>query len=242
MAPFIQPLDSFCCGLQLDWGIKVILFFNICTSIFYIVTTVLNIVFDLDVFNNNTSVSMQTLNCGFALASIPFIIAGISGLKFEIEVHLRLYLYYLQTSFVFDTFCVGANFLKSACKTLPAFLAQEGGSFACGTVRSMALVTMLGMMVISGYCVFVVWSRCEEMALCGSEPAFDTLISETRLAEKAKHQNHEFKTGLFGTGGRVHAPLPVVPGSLESPPFAGSAPIFGGRYHEMNYPPPVQCH
>lgn len=216
---FIQPLDTFCCGLQLDWGIKLILLFNACTSIFYIVTTVLNIVFDVAVLNGDVSASVQTFNCAFALASIPFIIAGISGLKYEIEVHLRLYLYYLQFSFVVDTLCIGANLLKSACKTLPAFLKNEGGSFACGTMRATAIVTMLGMVVMSAYCVFIVWSRCEELALCGSEPAFDTLISEARLAEKAKHKNHQHRTGLFGTGPRLHAPYPLVPGSLESPRF-----------------------
>merc|ERR1719162_574382 len=120
---------------------------------------------------------------------------------------------------------------------LPSFLVNEGGAFACGTMRIFGMVFMALLFAFALYGVFVVWSRCEELQDSGSEPSFDSLIGAVRRNAQEAVFNH--KSGLFGTGQMLpgHG-FPIMYGSLASPSIGGGGRIFGGRTHCTEFPPP----
>jgi len=234
---FIQPLDGCCCGAHLDFGIKIILMLHALSSFFYIYTCLFNIVLEKPTFGANVTLYTQTFNCAWALASIPFIASGLSGVRNHVETHLRVYLYWLMLTVAFDLVLTGIYLAQTLCVKLPSFLVNEGGAFACGTMRIFGITFIVMLFSFALYAVFVVWSRCEELQESGSEPSFDFLIGETRAAQKRAIYEH--KSGLFGTGPCLptHG-MPIMYGSLASPAIGGGAPIFNGRNHCTEYPPP----
>jgi len=203
-------------------------------SFFYMATAFCNIVLDRPTFGYHVSLATQAFNCGFALAGLPFIAAGLSGVKYEIEVHLRIYLYWLLLCFILELACMGALLAQSSCSKLPGFLMDYGGSFACGAMRIGEMTCVLMCVILMGYAGFVIWSRCEELQLGGSDVNFDSLLGQAHFAQlHAAYEN----AGLFGTGTTLSSPSPAVYGSLASPGFGGSAKIFGGTHHDCSYPP-----
>lgn len=231
----MRPLNQCCCGLSLDAGIKIILTLHCVNTAFYIITTISNIVFEVPTFGANINFMTQTFNCGWALASIPFIAFGFSGVKFRHEVHLRLYCYWLMLSFLLDTVSFSVMLLRSVCQKLPEFLVEHGGSFACGAMRFTAIFFMVCHLSCWGYAIYVCWSRCEELELGGCDVSLEDLLGAARMREK--NAMDMYGDGLFGTGARATVSHPVIYGSLATPAFAGSARIFGGKHHETDYPP-----
>jgi len=232
---FIQPLDS-CCGAALDFGIKLIILFHSITCFFYVYTCISNIVLERPTVGYHASEMTQTFNCAWALATVPFIISGISGVRYHVEPHLRVYLLWLITTVCLDFVLTGIYISKTACQKMPSFLASEGGAFACGGMRVFSIVFMAMLFCFAFYAVFVVWSRCEELKEAGCEPAFDTLISEAKARNKASVFDH--RSGLFGTGTLLTAGNPIAYGSAGSMGIGGGGRIFQGRHHETNFPPP----
>jgi len=238
---FIQPLDSCCCGLHLDFGIKIILMLHALSSFFFIYTCMFNIVLEEPTFGNKVTMYTQTFNCAWALATIPFIASGISGVRNHVEIHLRIYLYWLMTSVGFDLVLTGLYLAKTMCAKLPSFLVEEGGAFACGTMRIFGIVFMAMIFSFAIYAIFVVWSRCEELQDSGSEPSFDSLIGETNA--RKKRAVYEHKSGLFGVGPVLPAHgFPIMYGSLASPGIGGGGKIFQGTRHITDFPPPHEPH
>lgn len=238
---FIQPLDSCCCGLHLDVGIKIILLCHSFSSFFYIYTCMFNVVLERPTIGHNVTLYTQTFNCAWALASIPFIASGFSGVRNHVEIHLRVYLYWLIFSVGADLILTGIYLAKTLCVKLPSFLVSEGGAFACGTMRMFGIVFIATLFSFAIYAIFAVWSRCEEFQDSGSEPSFDFLIGETRAKQQRAVFQH--KSGLFGTG--VSLPthgFPIMYGSLASPGIGGAGKIFQGRTHCTDFPPPHEPH
>jgi len=238
---FIQPLDSCCCGLHLDLGVKVILMLHSLSSFFYIYTCMSNIVLERPTFGNKVTFYTQTFNCAWALATIPFIASGISGVRNHVETHLRIYLYWLIVTVVMDLLLTGLYLAKTMCAKLPSFLTDEGGAFACGSMRLFGIAFIGFLFGFALYAIFVVWSRCEELQDSGSEPSFDQLIGETRA--KKRRAIFEHKSGLFGTGLSLpqHG-TPIMYGSLASPGIGGAGSIFQGTTHITEFPPPHAPH
>mmetsp|Transcript_88652 Transcript_88652/g.180732 ORF Transcript_88652/g.180732 Transcript_88652/m.180732 type:complete len:86 (-) Transcript_88652:3-260(-) len=75
----IRPANAFCCGCALDLGARIILVIHTVASFFYMATAFCNIVLDRPTFGYHVSLATQAFNCGFALAGLPFIAAGLSG-------------------------------------------------------------------------------------------------------------------------------------------------------------------
>jgi len=238
---FLQPLDSCCCGLHLDFGVKIILMLHSISSFFYIYTCIFNIVLEHPTYGAGVTLYTQTFNCAWALATIPFIASGLSGVRNHVEIHLRVYLYWLMTTVIFDLAMTGIYLYQNLCMKLPSFLVNEGGAFACGTMRIFGMVFMALLFAFALYGVFVVWSRCEELQDSGSEPSFDSLIGAT--AAMKKRAVFEHKSGLFGTGAILPATgIPIMYGSFASPGIGGAGRIFQGREHCTEFPPPHQPH
>jgi len=231
----MQPVNSCCCGFALDTGIKMILGIHAALSVFYMGTASANIVFDTPTLGSGVSYATQIFNCGFSLAGVPFIVLGISGVKYGNETHLRLYLNWLIFSLGLDTLFVAAMVVQNTCAKLPGFLTARGGSFACGVSRIGSVVFVVLCLGIAFYLVFCVWSLCEDLKTIRSDRNFNVLIEEALAEEESRIA--KIKGGLFGVGPAARAQYPLVYGAIDTPGIAGSVPIFGGTSHACEYPP-----
>jgi len=220
-----HPLDTCCCGCSLDLGVRIILLGHSLACTFYIITAVLNIIVDKPTLGYHVAFATQTFNCGYALASIPFIGAGISGVNFANEVHLRIYFYWFTLTAILDILFLSIGLAQNSCSKLPAVLASSGGSFTCGAMRIGSIVLLIITLFFLGYAAFVIFSRCNEIEHAGSAHSFDALLSQAQIRNMNAVFQH--KSGLFGTGTRSTEAFPVAYGSLATPPFAGGVPIFG---------------
>lgn len=230
-----QRLTSFCCGCGLATGVKLTLVVHTAICAFYIVTTVLNLILDIHSFGHSATFTTQTFNCGFSLATLPFIASGVSGLLYRNEVHMQVYLAWLTFNFVFDFVCICIVFWRNACVNVGEIFVATGGAFMCGIIRLDYIAIALSIICIMAYIVYAVWSFADELQHANSDDCFDGLIKDAAAADARKTKH--YSTNLFGTG-RVGYPIvPVVYGSLASPGVFGSVPIFEGTHHETSYPP-----
>jgi len=213
----------------LDSGIKVILLLHSLQCVFYTMMVFLHSYFGVQALGHNIPFWTEVYNAAFALASMPFICCGISGVKYHIELHLRLYLICLAVTCFLDIIFAGIIIFRDVCTNLPAFFSASGsGAFMCGVVRVQSIVLLALLLIFSGYAVFAVWSRCEELRYGLSEESFDGLVAARQYEEYRKLNKLRF--GIFGTGPAISAGEPVLYGSAASPLVGGSAPIFGVRH------------
>mmetsp|Transcript_113656 Transcript_113656/g.321369 ORF Transcript_113656/g.321369 Transcript_113656/m.321369 type:complete len:245 (+) Transcript_113656:121-855(+) len=231
----IRPMLTFCCGMPLSAGVKLILVLHTASSFFYMATTLSNIVFEHPTLGRHLSPAIQSFNCGFAIASLPFIVAGVSGVRYHIEIHLRIYWLWLLFTYALDVGSVTVLLSRQSCAKLPSILTSPdggGGSFACGIMRIGAIAFVVMSLVFAGYVLFAVWSYCEELKLHIADSSFDTLALKMGVGQPVA-------AGLFGTGASATTqPIPDVYGSIASQVVGGSVPLFGGSFHDCRYPPP----
>ena len=88
-------------------------------------------------------------------------------------------------------------------------------------------------MLIHAYCIYVVWSMCEDIKTGGAGNLGD-------LLEAKKFNSNYLDTFLQGgnrsVGGYPSTDAAVNYGSLAEVGMGESDPIFGGQYHETEYP------
>jgi len=234
----LKPLDQFCCGCPLWFGVALVLFFNFLESMVYITAAITNVILRMPMsFGQGIDLNVTAFNTAYALVSLPFILAGYWGVKYEKEVHLRLYFYFQSFTWIMDSvFLVIAFFLRDSCKAIPDVLKQSGNAFACGTMRLGVLIFFTVCMVCELYGAYAVWSLCEELEIKNSTQDFDELLRSSAKARRQKEQG--LGSGLFGTAfAGSHQMYPVFYGSLATPAVGGATRIFGGKHHEMDYPP-----
>ncbi|CAK0906262.1 unnamed protein product [Prorocentrum cordatum] len=224
----VQPLSSFCCGCPLEMGVRITLTLHLLSCLFYMATCWLNVVVEAPTLGSDVAMGTQAFNCGFALASLPFVVSGFSGVFYEIEVHLRVYLYWLILTVSMDSVLYAYVLCQNSCAKIPVFLEDVGGAFSCGFMRMAGTLMLASWLVLMGYNAFTVWSLCEELQEAGCERGFTDLAKHAVPDERAMALQH--KGGLFGTGPALLQPArPVVYGSLSSQLYGGSVPIFGGE-------------
>mmetsp|Transcript_73126 Transcript_73126/g.136691 ORF Transcript_73126/g.136691 Transcript_73126/m.136691 type:complete len:258 (+) Transcript_73126:111-884(+) len=229
----LEPLRVFCCGFSLDTGIKVILFLNSLQVMGYTMMGFLHNFAGVEAFGHAISFWTEVYNSAFALATVPFIICGISGVKYHNELHLRLYLYWLMLTCFLDFIFASILIMRDICTDMPSFFTSAGGAFVCGVARIQSIALMALMLIFCGYAIFTVWSRCEELRSELSEENFDDLLAAKRLAEQRKLNKLRF--GIYGTGPASEPGQPVIYGSVAAPIVGGSVPIFGLRHDTKDF-------
>merc|ERR1719230_2276963 len=119
----VRPLNQFCCGCSLTFGVKLILACNLVQNVFYIATATSNIIFRVPTFGFGVNLATQTFNAAFCLLGLPFIFCAIWGVTHRLESHVRLYLFYQCISFALDmAYVVVFLVLQDACTALPTVL------------------------------------------------------------------------------------------------------------------------
>ncbi|CAK0906264.1 unnamed protein product [Prorocentrum cordatum] len=159
----VQPLSSFCCGCPLEMGVRITLTLHLLSCLFYMATCWLNVVVEAPTLGSDVAMGTQAFNCGFALASLPFVVSGFSGVFYEIEVHLRVYLYWLILTVSMDSVLYAYVLCQNSCAKIPVFLEDVGGAFSCGFMRMAGTLMLASWLVLMGYNAFTVWSLCEEL-------------------------------------------------------------------------------
>lgn len=203
----------------------------------YIATAVLNVILRVPTIAHNIDLNVTAFNTAYALFSLPFILAGYWGVKYEKEVHMRVYFYFNAFTWVMDTFFLAlAFFVRDSCKSIPDVLKTSGNAFACGTMRVMVLTFFSTMMIAELYGVYLVWSYSDFLEEKNSSMDFDELLRANAVAKKKKAEG--LGSGLFGTAfAGSYETYPVLYGSLATQAVGGATRIFGGTRHEMDYPP-----
>jgi len=232
----LTPMDSFCCGCSLDSGIRAILTYYTVQAVLYILIVIFSVVLDVNVWFSDLPAATQVMRAAMALASAPFIAAGWSGVTYKIETHLRIFMAWLLASVILDSAIMIVSVFSTGCSALSGFNGA-GGAYACGALQAFNW-TYTGLWVTTAlYCLYIVWSRCEEMKVLDTEESFKGMLERSAANEKANLKKSLQYTGFFGLGDAAPPARPVVYGSLASPLFEGSNRIFG-KNHETNFPPP----
>jgi len=229
----VRPVSQFCCGCSLVFGVYFILGLNLVMNLFTLGTTTSNIILKIPTFGYSASLAQQTVNAAVCLLGIPFIIGGIFGVYYRLETNLRLYLVYRVLAFILDCGYIFMFFiLQDMCHAMPSAMQQHGSAFACGFMRITALTSTILVLVVETYCIFVVWSLCEDLKAGGCGLGLPELMrsAHNKLRYGAAQYEDE---GCYGAGNA----FPVAYGAAAAPGIGGGTKLFKGSFHETAFPP-----
>mmetsp|Transcript_130160 Transcript_130160/g.236700 ORF Transcript_130160/g.236700 Transcript_130160/m.236700 type:complete len:252 (-) Transcript_130160:91-846(-) len=239
-----RPATQFCCGCSVRTGVIIILIVHLLECIF--VTTVTGVFcigkapsfINYNLFEDMTT---QTVFAGFHLAGIVIVLMGLYGVWVGMEPCLRIYWLYAIASFSIDVGMCVKNFLfHPTCDNLPTIMAEQGRAWACGASRVYDTMAFALILSIPGYFLYVVHSYCLDMAEGGSAPDLSDLDANRpskKWAQAALMEQYGsvLPSGMFHTKGTEYT---SAFDAVASSGLSGGAPIFNGKYHEMEYPPP----
>jgi len=184
----------------------------------------------------NIALASQTWNAAFALMGLPFIFGGIFGVMYRLEVNMRLYLYYTGISFLIDMGHLILHLvLHDACTMLPSIFQQQGEAFACGFARISAIIFIVAASVLEGYCVYTIWSFCQDLKAGGTGGRLPDLLACAGQVKRARMQHKDYHSGLYPISTGHAAGIYGSGGTGAS--IGGGKKLFGGHFHETAYPP-----
>lgn len=238
----VRPMNSFCCGCPLSFGVVLIIMLNLVQNLFYLVTATMNIILRVPTVGASEGLIAQTINAAWCLLGIPFIFAAIWGITYRQEANVRLYLWYLCVSLFMDVFYMMAFFVTTdMCAGMPSALKQHGTAFACGFMRLTGLSFVLLMLIVTTYFVFTVWSYCEDLKAGGGGQGFPALLAgagEMRIKRRQAYGSAMFGQTFGGYGNSDSMGF----GYAKTPGMGDGERLWDGRfaedYHETSYPPP----
>ena len=125
----LRPVNQFCCGCTLTFGMQAILGLHFIASVFFIAVSFSNIILQLPSIGHEVNLAMQTANAAYFLLGIPFIIAAWYGVRWRLESPVRLYLYFTCLTFLIDIVLIFIFlFDTDTCSLLPGSMRSAGGS------------------------------------------------------------------------------------------------------------------
>lgn len=179
----MKPLVKMFWCLSLSTGVKVVLALLFMSNIFYVATTVINVILQVGTFDFTTAVGLRIFNAGFCVLSLPFIASGFYGIAHRNDNYLRGCFYMLALGFVLDLFfTIGFLAFEENCKSMPFVLVRHGHAFACGAIRLTSILFVSLLTILEAYILLGIWSLCEEFKGDASENNFKQLISKTMHA------------------------------------------------------------
>mmetsp|Transcript_45739 Transcript_45739/g.102832 ORF Transcript_45739/g.102832 Transcript_45739/m.102832 type:complete len:253 (-) Transcript_45739:42-800(-) len=245
----LHPLSVFCCGCSVRFGAGAILLCHLAVCVFYVASACSTIIFHSPFFSSSWSYHAQLLYTAFSLIGLPTIAAAIWGVVERIEANIRLYLLYLVLSFLVDLVAmVYLCLVEDPCtslKTMAASIASSSGSnwageaFVCGTFRIASYVGITVAVLIEVYCLWVIWSVCEDVhggrngpELSGLMPTKESVIQKSRRPPDGPYDSI---VGFAHT--KLPGAYPSPYGAISTSGMPGQSSIFGGSAHETDYPP-----
>lgn len=219
-------------------GTYFILVLNLLMNLALIAIAVFNIAYIVPLFKFNFNLEIIVVMGFYGLMGLPFVLGGFWGAYMLSEPNVRVYLFYLWTSFAF-LIIIPAIYLaaKNPCTLLlpKTMQSTRGSAQACGNVW--LAIYGVGALVagVIMYLIFTVWSFCQDIACGGNRYPYGL----PRLIEGKKRKDARgISSGLFGTGAATLQPsLPVNYGSCATMGVGGNNRLFNGKFHETDYPP-----
>lgn len=259
----LKPATMFACGCSLTTGVKTILVFHLVACLLYVGSTFCDIVLHKKSFGIISSWSpvWQFTLIGFNMCGVVIILAAMYGIRRRIDVAIRFYLGYLLITFVLNTVALLDIFIlkDNGCVTHHGAFGQKltadfGLAFMCGFLRIMSYLFVTAAICLEVYCLYIVWSLCEDIHEGPFGPGIYSLLDTKEHAfEKEKDHMHNDRNSdwhvrdgwvHFGEGpyadiaGLNHTKCPgAYPspyGALEAVGFGEANPMFGGQY-AMSY-------
>lgn len=194
----LQPTSSFACGCPLSWGVRTIMAFHLVACLIYLVATFSNIVLHVGYFESISSWGplWQFLMIGFNITGVTVILLGLWGTIKRVDVAVRLYLLYLLMTFVLDTVALLYFFLwddscasQSKSATASYITHTFGRAFMCGLTKIISYVFVSATICLEVYCLYVVWSFCEDVHEGVNGPALHELLPGKMEAFSKKHEH-----------------------------------------------------
>lgn len=237
----LQRLNHFCCGCTLNHGVQAVLLLHLLQACFYVYTSASNVVFRVPTYNAFANSSSQIISGVFSLAGLPFILIGWLGVQWRNREFLQLYLGYLLAAYVIAVVYLTA--WHAGHYRLPGCHPSET-AFSCGVSRVLDYGVVAVYLAFQMYCIFAVWSLCDEFLIGGSEPVFTDLLAGAGGKEAAKEALKESLTktmepdddfrDVTSFSDRQEDPkrrsFPAVYGSVITGGVGSSVGIFGGLW------------
>jgi len=173
------------------------------------------------------SPEVQMLLVMFFLMGLPIIFIGLVGVWQKLETHVRLYLYYFLATFGVDVGGLVYGFLvKDPCKTAHRVVSSAGEhlgeAFTCGVVEITAYFGVALAIVVEVYCLWTVWSFCEDVHRGMNGPALSGLLGKDEMVEAHQQSSLRRPTGEYSVKGQY--------GTIDPD---GAKLIFGSVHHEF---------
>jgi len=204
--------------------------FGLLRSLFVIGVALSSMVFHTSRLEFTGSTAVQIFAAAVGLAGVPLMLGALWGISAKAEAPVRLYVYYMVTIMAIDIFFILKDMVFSGpCSHMGGIAGAGGAAFACGMARIFNSFTIFFILGVEMYFIFVVMSYAEELQL-GRGPDLSDLAyyndPKARLAD--------------GMAGSYYDAVQEYGGVLESRQqlLGGSTAIFGGKRHELRYPPP----
>eukprot|EP00927_Polykrikos_kofoidii_P032619 TRINITY_DN2772_c0_g1_i1.p1 TRINITY_DN2772_c0_g1~~TRINITY_DN2772_c0_g1_i1.p1 ORF type:complete len:247 (-),score=38.60 TRINITY_DN2772_c0_g1_i1:87-827(-) len=236
--------SQFCCGCSVEFGVWTILICHLLHNVAWVVFTGVYAFAEKSYFLVFVDSSTQVAVAGFALAGIPITILGMWGLKKKQEVPMRVYLYYMIVCSLIGGICMfHETLLHSSCDHLPKSLVHEGKAFACGLSRIFNAIAFFLPVGVNLYCVFIVMSHCDDLAMGGASINLADLADASMDRKKRGYSSGANHDGYDMLGEHLHSHRPTDFGvamlyeDAAAHGVGGSSRIFNGNYHDMAYPP-----
>jgi hypothetical protein len=188
------------------------------------------------------STPAQLVYTGFCLIGVPITLAGLWGVWTRIEANLRIYFYYLTLCFVMSTvmvayWCLFQALCDSTGVVVTMLSNSFGEAFICGAVSIASYAAVAVVVIIEVYCLWIVWSMCEDVHLGKNGPELSQLIGKNVTAFHMHKQAGGPEAGIVGFASyKVPGAYPNPYGALTT--TGEGRTIFGGTQHETSYPPP----
>lgn len=241
----LPTTNVFLCGIPLDIGMNIILFFHLAFNFLYIGVTVNNIILMqgeglLTDWNEETQFGMIALE----LIGIPIIVLTyLIGVSRRIDVACKIYLGYLFVNFVVDIYFLTYFFVVDDIQCNLAEATQTarivGAAFMCGFVRIMSYLFVAICITIQVYVIYVVWSYVEDVHLGDGGPPLSSMLTKSRSIFQKERQAVE-----GGLTGKRNGPYGKIvgttiwgdnPGSYPSPYGMYGKSSLGGALAEFKY-------
>mmetsp|Transcript_27434 Transcript_27434/g.79097 ORF Transcript_27434/g.79097 Transcript_27434/m.79097 type:complete len:248 (+) Transcript_27434:129-872(+) len=229
---------QFCCGCSINFGVKFILGLHLMRNVAVVMAVVSNLCFRMGRVDIANSLVLETSMAGFSFAGLPVILLALWAVYHKVEAPIRLYLYYMVIGFVIDmAIIIDVFVINGPCQHIPNVFSRGGLAFACGAARMGHLFAIVTFVSISLYLIFIVLSFCEDLARSGTGPDLSDLswykqADDRRKGDPLDHIIQSFQPQLVDEYGSMNYQSGVNG-------IGGSVPIFGGRHHQMLYPPPL---
>lgn len=224
----LYPLNGFCCGCSVPTGVGIILLFHLAECVLYIISACSTLIFHQSFpLTAEWTFASQMFYTGWCLVGVPIILAATFGVFQRIEANVRLYLFYLIACFLLDIIWVGYyTTVADPCHQamgdiIGAATEQFGHSFFCGALQIASYFFLGVVILLHVYCLWVVWSFCEDVHLGGNGPNLSELLPNRDYEIKTvRHMGDGPKKEIIGF---AHTKLP---GSYPSPYGATGPGIF----------------